>query len=281
MSTTKQYGLTGISSSVEFGKGGSRIKESSGIIEARNNADGAYVIVRGLDPVGDSDLVTKQYLTTGASGGIVSVTGQIDGTAPPAVVPGAIYIVTKTGGSYTLNELWYGGSVAWIKITSAYRTMYVTTALTGNTREYAANAIYVYDGADWWRATNYYSVHDIVKFSFTNLTNASVGTNTFGINIPVGGPGNIPASAYILRASVKVVTVFDGSSTLSIGDSVDGVSAYMATSEIDLTTQGTYISQLQDGPTASARLFTATLAGTPTQGLCRVAMQWGYYLSGY
>lgn len=44
------------------GTSGPRLKNSSGVIEARNAADGAYAILRGLDPSGDSDLTTKLYV---------------------------------------------------------------------------------------------------------------------------------------------------------------------------------------------------------------------------
>ena len=47
---------------------------SATVIEARNQADTLYAIVRGADPVGDDDLVTKRYLdATGAQGSVEAV----------------------------------------------------------------------------------------------------------------------------------------------------------------------------------------------------------------
>src|SRR4030065_557804 len=47
---------------------------SATVIEARNQADTLYAIVRGADPVGDDDLVTKRYLdATGAQGSVGAV----------------------------------------------------------------------------------------------------------------------------------------------------------------------------------------------------------------
>ena len=43
------------------GPSGPQLKDNSGSIDARNAADGAYVAVRGLDPSGSSDFVTKNY----------------------------------------------------------------------------------------------------------------------------------------------------------------------------------------------------------------------------
>lgn len=39
-----------------------RLKNNGGIFEARNNADLAYIIGRGADPVGDDDWTTKRYV---------------------------------------------------------------------------------------------------------------------------------------------------------------------------------------------------------------------------
>lgn len=48
----------------QLGKAGPNIKNNSGIIEMRNNADAAFVITRGLSPVGNDDYVTKLYFDT-------------------------------------------------------------------------------------------------------------------------------------------------------------------------------------------------------------------------
>ena len=43
------------------GPTGVNLKENSGVLEARDSGDTAFVIVRGDDPVGLNDLVTKGY----------------------------------------------------------------------------------------------------------------------------------------------------------------------------------------------------------------------------
>lgn len=43
-----------------------RLKNSGGVLEARDNADAAYIIGRGADPVGVSDWTTKNYVDTNA-----------------------------------------------------------------------------------------------------------------------------------------------------------------------------------------------------------------------
>jgi len=48
----------------QIGKAGPNIKHSSGVLEIRNNGDSAYAIMRGLDPVGAQDFVTKTWHET-------------------------------------------------------------------------------------------------------------------------------------------------------------------------------------------------------------------------
>jgi hypothetical protein len=48
----------------QIGKGGPNLKNNSGAIEARNNADNAFAILRALDPVAANDLVTLGYFNS-------------------------------------------------------------------------------------------------------------------------------------------------------------------------------------------------------------------------
>ena len=68
MADTKNYGLKGVGNDVQLGKAGSRINLSGTSIQARNAADGAFVIVKGLTPAADEDLATKLYVDNVAAG---------------------------------------------------------------------------------------------------------------------------------------------------------------------------------------------------------------------
>ena len=68
MADTKNFGLKGVGNDIQLGKAGSRINLSGTSIQARNAADGAYVIVKALDPVADVDLATKLYVDNVAAG---------------------------------------------------------------------------------------------------------------------------------------------------------------------------------------------------------------------
>jgi hypothetical protein len=55
----------------QLGIGGTQLKNNSGVIEARDSTDAAYVKVRCLDPAAANDAATKNYVDTGTLGGAV------------------------------------------------------------------------------------------------------------------------------------------------------------------------------------------------------------------
>jgi len=71
---SKNYSQTGIGDSVEFSKGGSRVRENTGVLEVRDNADTAFTQCRGADPVIDDDLATKRYVDSTSSGEVNTAT---------------------------------------------------------------------------------------------------------------------------------------------------------------------------------------------------------------
>jgi len=99
------------------------------------------------DPTIDGNPANKRYLESHVD---VRVTGQIDGTLLPAVVNGAVYICTKTGGAYTEKRLYRGESSAWVEyIPGLLCQMKVSVALIGGNQEYAAMTVYLWNGTSW------------------------------------------------------------------------------------------------------------------------------------
>lgn len=69
MSTTKNYGLAGVASDVQFGKGGGRLVFNTGASDWRFTSDGTTLVhVQVLDPVDATDAATKSYVDSVASG---------------------------------------------------------------------------------------------------------------------------------------------------------------------------------------------------------------------
>ncbi len=234
MGESKRYGLTGVSSNVELGKGGPRLKDESGVVSARDTTDTAYAITRGADPVGEDDLVTLRYLRTRAD---VRVTGQIDGGAPPAAgTPGRVFVCTTTGGGYTVNHLYYDDGAAWNDVGPAEgQTMKVTDALTGGAVEFLADHAYVWDAdGSVWR-----DLGPIASESAKNEWGETADV-AFGTASPFNVGDAVPADTIAFGGVVIVTQAFDGAApTLTIGD-VGDTDRLCTAGEIDLTTVGVY-----------------------------------------
>lgn len=259
---SKQYGLSGTYSIIEIGKGGSKLKNNSGVLELRNNADGAFVIGRCLDPSGDDDIVNKRYLKT--IGATTIVTGQFDGAAPPAAggLTGQIYICTKTGGGYTEAVLYYSNGSSWIALSISRGAMIVIGCadLTGNTIELAADSVYEWTGSVWKRVSPF--------DRYKSLVYTDTGIKNIGVKVPING--------IVLRVTVCVTTIFDGTTpVLKIGDT-DSDNRYLDTTEIDLTTPAVYVTQAYYKYVAARQLIsTLTIGGSPSQGACDILVQCG------
>lgn len=105
MSEVKNYGLTGVGSDVQLGKGGSRLKEVSGRIEVKDVTDAAYVNVAGLDPVDSQDFVTKAYFENNAASASNKLEVPDDGTHGGAVNSWSVGATTYSTALDDLNEV--------------------------------------------------------------------------------------------------------------------------------------------------------------------------------
>jgi hypothetical protein len=230
---SKNYGQNGVGSTVELGKAGPKIKNSSGVIEHRNNADDAYAIARGAHPVGDNDFVTKFYMETKAN---VYASGQIDGGSPPAAgTPGRIFICTTAGGAYTLKYLYRDDGSDWDEEIVPVEGMIIsiTDALTGGTDEYLADHLYLWneDASSWVDIGPGAAASEVVKSSPLQFDYTDSGANLIK---------NVPSGSRIIEVMVNVTQVFDGTTpTAEVGDVSDS-DRFMITDEIDLETVGLY-----------------------------------------
>lgn len=236
---TKKYGLTGIGASVELGKGGARIKNNGGALEARNNADNALAVLRAADPVADTDVVTKKYLETQAHVIVVGEVYDVTGTAtfaPISPVAGNIYIATDTTGTYTAKNLYrYNGSTWTELVPFAGMRIAITIALVEGADTYTADHVYLWDaeGAAWVdTGAGGAAPTKVVKSVRAELV---FGTTTLNIGAVV------PSGARAIQAIVSVGTPFNGTApTLLLGHAGD-TDAVAAAAEIDLKTAGVYI----------------------------------------
>ena len=261
----KKFGLVGVGSSVQLGKGGARVKNSSGVVEARDAADSAYAVVRGATPVGDNDFVTKRYFETQAN---IIVTGQIDGGTPPSPADGVIYIVTTAGGTYSLGELYRRESAAWVEITPVDGTVIsISSPLSGGTDEYSMGRyMWDQDTTAWVFVGPVSETSKSLRAEVLTVAFGDDGANNLGAEIPSG--------AIVTKVSVNVTQAFDGTApTLDIGDAGDP-DRFMDQDEIDLKTIGVYVADVHYLYGGDTQALATLVADSSAAGQCQVLLEY-------
>lgn len=265
--TSKNYGQIGIGSIVEFGKAGPQLKNNSGILEHRNNADDDFVIARGAHPIGDNDLVTKYYLETRAD---VIVTGQIDGGSPPAAgTSGRIFICTTVGGAYTLKYLYRDDGAAWVEIVPIEgMRISITDALTGGTDEYLADHLYMWDadGSVWVDLGPAPSSTEIIKAAALTFDYTDTGVNLIK---------NVPSGCTLTKTKINVTQVFDGTTPVAkIGDVSDDDRHALETENNLLEAELFVTENMYLYGAATDVNLTLTIGGSPSQGQARALIEY-------
>jgi hypothetical protein len=257
---SKHYELSGIDSNVEIGKRGPRVKDNSGAVEFRNQADDDFVVVRGADPVAANDFVTKRYMETRAS---VYVTGQIDGGSPPAAgTPGRVFICTTTGGGYTINYLYWDNGVTWDEIIPAEgQVVSVTDELSGGTVEFTGDHLYLWDadGSTWVDLGPTPAAQEVVKSSRLAFDYADVGVNLIV---------NVPANAIVTKVILNVTQAWDVNQPyVEVGDAADA-DRLMQSKGNDLAKVGVQVTDAGYlyGVATDVNVTLSNDGGTPTQG---------------
>lgn len=117
MATIKNFGLAGVSSTLQLGKGGGKLKFDAGSFAVRNAADDALVNVQVAEPVVGDDAATKQYVDDAVSdafGGLVAGDGIEFNTETPGTTVISTRINTESfqydlDGSLALLDIEPGG----------------------------------------------------------------------------------------------------------------------------------------------------------------------------
>lgn len=140
---SKKYNLTGTSGTVELSKGGAKIKNSSGILEARDNADAAYAVVRGDTAVGANDLVTLTQLNTATH--FVSADLAF-GTSSPLNIGAAVPTGKRILNVRVIVDTVFNGTAPTLEIGKAGSTSILMTTAQNNLKvsdSYANEPVYV------------------------------------------------------------------------------------------------------------------------------------------
>lgn len=195
-----------------LGLGGPNLKNNAGVIEARNAGDSAFVIVRGLPPVGNNDLATKTYVDTLASRTIVDTQFDGNNALPANTATEHFYVVTTTGPNAAIGELIWddgtavGTTVVLVAVDS--RLIITTMAFTGGTISLKAESLYTWDTTTsaWLNAggSQQSGAVRVIRYAVTNAATQDSASK-------------IPANAVVLRARLNVTTPYSGGSTVTIG----------------------------------------------------------------
>jgi hypothetical protein len=260
------FGLQAVSSLLRLGKGGPQLKNNSGVIEAKNATDTGYVTVSGADPINAQDFVTKAYLQTKAN---VIISGQINGSSPPAVVNGANYMCTTTGGVYTAGNYYYGNSGSWIAIIPQDGiTVSVTTTLSGGTLTFTGDTLYEYDGnsTTWVNVGATGLLSKVSKFESVDIAYNSAATVNLGNAIPTGSK--------IISFMINVTQVFNGTTpTITLGKT--GNTTLLATAiESDLVSVGLNGGSCYYLTSGSEQMLVTYSASSSTAGACSVIIEY-------
>lgn len=266
---TKKFQIAGIGSDVQFGKGGARIIESTGVFQARNADNSGYARIEAGHPTGgDNDVVTLKYLEDRY---LFKITYQIDGTDPEAGAPanGEVGIVTTAGGGYSLGEVYNRVAGAWVAKPLVDGLIGVVTVdLTGGTDEYEGEHDYKYDaGTTTW-------IDYGVTQSVSKVYKRERGSVVFGSAATVNIGSAIPTDARITRISFNVTTVFDGAAaSVTIGDGTTA-DRYADNDDIDLSSVGLYVIDVFDITTGSTQIEATYAADGSTTGAVDIEVEY-------
>jgi hypothetical protein len=275
MSDVKNYGLSGIGSNVELGKGGPRLKNNTGVLEARNSADNALAIMAAAEPTAASHVATKAYVDRLAS---VFVKAQMindvarlpDDSGVFVPSEGDIAIVTTVGATWdTLKRLVKYDGAAWQYLFTAGEPeglrMSVTDAISGGTDTYLGDHVYMWDadGSVW--------VDVGPALASTNVQYGYTANLAFGTASPLAVRANAVGRA--VRVKVQVTTPFDGTNpTLQVGDAGD-TDRLMATTEVNLKAVGIYVAECYYDYTVATNIIATYAADSSTAGAATVTVE--------
>ena len=224
--------LRGVADRLGFGNSGLELDVSSGTVKFRDS-NGDLVPISVGDGNNLNNVATMRQLRESAG---LTVTGQIDGSAPPDANAndGALFIVTTAGGSYALREIYVSRGGAWTALTLDDGLL-VTVAddLTGGTISFVGGHAYVYDAESdaWVDNGKTTSLAGTIRASQTDVA----FDDTSPATVHTGTPGDIH------RVHIRVLTAFDDAAasldTLQDGSSTDVVDP-ATLAAIDLTQTG-------------------------------------------
>lgn len=240
------------------GPTGPGINNSSGILQARNAANNAFVRFQVANPVSDMDAVNLLTLQEiGASP--VYCTLQYNGNSAIPTNSSTVqwYVTTTSGTNASIGQLVYddGSSSGNATIYSAQTGAQIFTpnSLTGGTISFSAGQ------GSYWSGSSWVPVSPNVQGADFNIALTCTTTGTTS-------SAQVPANAIVDDIQVVVGTGYTSGGTLEIGIS-GSLALFLGTSAIPITTAGTYVwKDVNTSVGSSAAALIATIGGSPSAG---------------
>lgn len=275
MSNVFNYGLVGIGGNVELSKGGARLINNAGVIQARNNANSAYAVIEAAEPTAAAHVATKAYVDRLAA---VFIKGQMindvarnyddSGNLTPA--EGDVIIVTTVGTTWdTLKRLVVYRNAAWEYLFTGGEPeglrISMTDNITGGTDTYLGDHVYMWDadGSVWVDVGPAIAASD-VQYGYTQPL-------AFGTSSPLTIKAN--ATGRAVRVKVQVTTPFDGTApTLQVGD-VGDTDRLMGTAEVNLKVAGLYVAECYYNYSSATDIIATYAADSSTAGAATITVE--------
>lgn len=275
MSNVINYGLVGIGSNIEFGKGGPRLVVNGTGLDVKNNLNNALAILSAAEPTAADHVATKAYVDRLAS---VTIKGQMkndvarnyDDSGNLTPNTGDIIIVTTVGATWdTLKRLLRYNGAAWEYLFAGGEPegmrISIPDAISGGTDTYLGDHLYMWDadGSVWVDIGPYVAI--------TNVTYGYTQALAFGTSSPLTIKAN--ATGRAVRVKVNVTTAFDGTApTLQVGDAGD-TDRLMATTEVNLKAIGLYVSECYYSYAVATDIIATYAADSSTVGAATITVE--------
>jgi len=217
------------------GPDGAQLKENSGVIEARDNADAAMALLRGAGIPSTSSTLDDMPDLLDLRGRVADIEFSFDGSSAPSAGTNtdAFGFCHTSGGSYTAGDVVYDNGTSLIVIPSNVATHLTSRTSVSGTISLIGNGLYARQGANWVLkgdgapSSTGYSQVIAVDYDFNDSMVYSTTT--------------VPDGAIVTRVTNDVQTAFnDNAATLQVD--VDGTSDenIMATSDSKLKKANEY-----------------------------------------
>jgi hypothetical protein len=207
----KNYGQSGVSSELEFGKNGTKLKNNaSDQMQVLQNDGTSLSRMNGADPIDAQDFVTKGYLEREPD---TIASGNIETGSETGSFVGQTFVVTKSGLSAPFNvlgSLHYWDGTDWVAVAMADGLrLSVDDTITGTDFTLEEGFLYIYDldlnATYGWNTVGPAAVEqNLYKAVSNNFSFADQGGNV--------SLGTIPAGSVIDEIVVNITTAFDGTS---------------------------------------------------------------------